>query len=67
MKAYRHNLEKYSENKKDVFDNRKHFAEAIFSYFTDSGNEYRRKFQLPVNTPENEFFKIAPLEINVNE
>jgi hypothetical protein len=67
MKAYRYNLEKYSENKTDVFDNRKHFSEAIFSYYTDSGTEYRRKFQLSINTPESEFFKIAPLEINVKE
>lgn len=63
MKLFRHSLEIYNENKKDVFDNRKKFAEAIFSYFDENGNEYRKKFQLPAFTPENEFFNIAPKEI----
>ena len=65
MIAYRKNLESYCENKKDIFDNRKHFAEANFSYFTENGIEYRRKFQAKILTPENEFWNIAPKEIEV--
>lgn len=60
MKIYRKYLEKYDPNKRDNFDRRKKFAEAVFSYFTENGIEYRKKFQLPVNTPENEFWNIAP-------
>ena len=65
MKIYRKYLVKYCENKKDVFDNRKKFAEAIFSYFDDQGNEYRKKFQLPAYSPENEYWNIAPKELTI--
>ena len=65
MIAYRKYLEKYEPSKRDIYDNRKKFAIAIFSYFTDNGIEYRKKFQLPVNSPEIEFWNIAPKEINV--
>ena len=64
--AYRKYLVKFDENKRDVFDQRKKFAEAIFSYFTETGIEYRKKYQAESYTPENKFFDIAPKEINVN-
>jgi len=63
--AYRFGLIKYDENKTDVNDNRKKFAQAVFSYQTREGIEFRRSFQYPSFTPENEFFKIAPTEILV--
>ena len=66
MKAYRKELVIYDENRRDVYDNRKKVAYAVFSYFTDNGIEYRKKFQLPTFTPEIEFWNIAPKEINVN-
>jgi hypothetical protein len=65
MIAYRMELVKFDENKKDIFDQRKKFAQAVFSYRDSKGNEYRRKFQAKSFTPENEFWKIAPLEINI--
>jgi hypothetical protein len=63
--AYRFGLIKYDENKPDVNDKRKKFAQAVFSYQTPNGIEFRRSFQLPSFTPENEFFKYAPTEILV--
>mgnify|MGYP007099598257 CR=1 FL=1 len=63
--AYRFGLVKYSENKRDNFDQRKKFAEAVFSYQTKNGIEFRRSFQYPSFTPKEEFYKIAPTEILV--
>jgi len=65
--AYRMFLEKYDENKKDIFERRKKFAYAVFSYKTKTGIEFRKAFTAPSFTPENEFFKIAPEEIKVFE
>ena len=65
--AYRMFLEKYEENKKDIFDNRKKYAYAVFSYQTKNGIEFRKSFQAKSFTPENEFFNIAPKQINVFE
>ena len=63
--AYRFHLIKYDENKTDVNDNRKKYAQAVFSYQTYRGIEFRKSFQGPAFTPEKEFFRIAPMEILV--
>ena len=65
--AYRMFLEKYDENKRNIFDKREKFACALFSYQTKNGIEFRKAFTAPSFTPENEFFKIAPEEIKVFE
>lgn len=63
--AFRFAMVQYHENKRDNFDKRKKFAEAVFSYQTDKGIEFRRSFQYPAFTPKEEFYKIAPTEILV--
>ena len=63
--AYRFGLVKYSENKRDNFDQRKKFAEAVFSYQTKNGIEFRKSFQYPSFTPEAKFWDLAPTEILV--
>ena len=53
-------MEKYDPSKRDTKDLRKRHAWAVFSYVDEHGNEYRKSFTLPVNSPESDFWKIAP-------
>jgi len=66
MKAFRHNLEKFNENTRDVKDKRKKVSYAVFSYISENGVEYRKLFTMPAFTHENKFFDVAPLIIEVN-
>lgn len=59
----RNHLEKYEENTRDFKDKRKKVSRAVFSYFDEQGIEYRKSFVAIPYTPENEFFKIAPIQI----
>ena len=53
-------LEKYEPETKDVFDKRKKISLAVFSYFDELGNEYRKSFKSKPNEPEKNFWEIAP-------
>lgn len=64
MKLYRHQLEIYHPDTKDIRDNRKKIAIAVFSYFDEDNIEYRKKFTGLKNTPELKFWDIAPKIIN---
>jgi hypothetical protein len=55
----------YEANRRDNIDRRRKVAWAVFSYFDEDGNEYRRSFTLMVDTPESIFMKIAPLTISI--
>ena len=60
MKIYRKYLERYNPDKKDIQDNRKKISFAVFSYYSETGEEYRKSFKATKNTPENYFWDIAP-------
>jgi len=64
MKLYRKELVKYYGNCKDNWDKRKKHSVAIFSYIDKQGIEYRKGFYSEKNTPENNFWNIAPKIIN---
>jgi len=53
-------LEKYEPAKRFSTDRRQKRAWAVFSYFDENGHEYRRAFWADKNTPENDFWNIAP-------
>ena len=56
-------MEKYEPCKKDPKDRRKKVSWAVFSYFNERGEEYRRAFTMSINTPEIAFFDIAPITL----
>lgn len=58
---FRKHLEQYNPNKPDANHRRKRTAYAVFSYIEqDTHHEYRKAFTAPANTPEREFWQIAP-------
>jgi hypothetical protein len=63
----RKSLEKYDHSRRDSKDRRKKVAWAVFSYYErDTGQEYRKSFTAPADTPESKFWDIAPrIIINV--
>jgi hypothetical protein len=56
----RGHIVKYYAKQRDINDQRRKVAKAIFAYYGSDGFEYRKSFIAPVNTPENEFYRIAP-------
>ena len=67
MKAHRKHLEKYSERTRSISDRRKFVAVAIFSYISETGYEYRKRFTLDQNSSEASFWNVAPLTIDVEQ
>ena len=63
---YRKHLEMYNPETRDIQDNRKKISKAVFSYYDDNNNEYRKSFTGPVNMPEAEYWNIAPKTIRQN-
>jgi len=64
MILIRNKLEIYMDSKRDTKDRRKKVAWAVFSYINKSNNdEHRISFTAKVNTPETEFWNIAPKRI----
>ena len=64
MILIRNKLEIYIDSKKDTKDKRRKVAFAVFSYINkDNNNEHRISFTAKVNTPETEFWNIAPKSI----
>lgn len=59
----RHQLETYNPETRDFKDRRRIVARAVFSYLDENGNEYRKSFTAQPNTPETEFWNIAPKSI----
>ena len=60
----RHQLKSYKAATRDYKnDARKKVAWAVFSYFDNEGNEYRKAFTAPALTHKNEFWNIAPKTI----
>lgn len=60
----RKQLEIYIDCKRDIMDKRRKVSFAVFSYIGDDGHEYRKSFTAPPFTPENDFFNLAPKQIN---
>ena len=57
----RNYLEIYNPCKRDIKDQRKKVSFAVFSYIDrDTKYEYRKSFTAPPNTPEADFWAIAP-------
>ena len=65
LKLQRYHLEIFEECHRDNFDRRKKLASAVFSYLAPNGDEYRRRFNAPIGTPEQNFWSIAPTEIEI--
>jgi len=60
----RNEMIKFDSNKRSALDRRKKVSWAVFSYIDEAtGDEYRKSFEAPVNTPENKFWEIAPKTI----
>jgi hypothetical protein len=57
-------LEKYEANRRAIKDRRKRIAWAVFSYLDENNVEYRKAFEAPAGTPENDFWDIAPKFLN---
>ena len=66
MVLYRKHLEIYKPITKDNNDRRIKISFAVFSYLDDNGIEYRKKFTDKPNTPEVNFWQIAPIKIITN-
>ena len=62
---HRRFLECYNPNKRSNTDRRKKVAWAVFSYYDERGDEYRRSFEQPQNTPEQTFWTVAPETITI--
>lgn len=59
-KLVRKHLEKFDPKKKSKADRTRYVAWAVFSYVGPDNEEYRKSFEAPVETPEQDFWKIAP-------
>ena len=66
IKAVRRYMEIYDPKKRSRNDKRTFVTWAVFSYFTESGIEYRRSCEAPINTPESDMWNLLPNEIIVN-
>jgi hypothetical protein len=64
MKLTRRYLVKYHEKARSNEDRRKKGSMAIFSYYDNQGNEYRKGFFVNKKVPEAQFWNIAPEIIN---
>lgn len=60
MKLKRGKLEKFDPEHKSPNDKRKKETWAVFSYFDEDGQEYRKSFTAPANTHELTMWKISP-------
>lgn len=66
LTATRQGLENFDCNRRGRDgDYRKRGSWAVFSYFTEKGEEYRRATWADSNTPESDMWAIAPLTIEV--
>lgn len=64
--ATRRFMEWYDPEANSRKDRNKKVTRAVFSYFTESGVEYRRAAEeAPENTPESDMWDLAPRTITV--
>jgi len=61
----RHQLEIYDPDTRDYKDWHKKIARAVFSYFDKNGIECHKSFTAPQNTPECNFWHIAPKTMSI--
>ena len=59
----RGDIVKYEPIKKSTKDRRKNVSWAVFDYYDNKGIEYRKSFEAPINTTEDQFKEIAPLTL----
>ncbi len=59
-KLVRNHLEIFDPKRKSKADRTRYVAWAVFSYIGAKNEEYRKSFEAPVETPEEDFWKIAP-------
>lgn len=65
MKLYRHHLEKYNPETRDIQDNRRKISKAVFSYLSETGEEHRKAFIDKPYTSEMIFWNIAPKHMTI--